>query len=351
MATFLGTPSSANLAAAITDETGSGAAVFATSPTLVTPALGTPASGVLTNTTGYVWNNLANPSGALGLTMGSNTSIFNTTTALAQMFAWKNTTAAVVGTSQGSPVISTCGTAFHGSASVEDCMTISELPGNGNDATITQTIGHTGTSTGPVVTAFPGSIGVGTSPPACTAGTAGSLCFTEGTAFTNVSGTAGIYPDSTAHEFLAKTNGASGAGVMIRSQPSPISLTAQTAAITTATLCAASAGACNVAGFYRATFYLASTVVCATPGPGAVALSITFTDEIGTKTAQAVPLDVTGATSLAGTMGLGTTTANATATTSFWSTGANAVQYATTFTACTVGVGTYSIRSAVERLF
>jgi hypothetical protein len=43
--TFLATPSSANLASAITDETGSGAAVFATSPTLVTPALGTVASG------------------------------------------------------------------------------------------------------------------------------------------------------------------------------------------------------------------------------------------------------------------------------------------------------------------
>jgi hypothetical protein len=36
----------------ISDETGSGALVFATSPTLVTPALGTPASGVLTNCTG-----------------------------------------------------------------------------------------------------------------------------------------------------------------------------------------------------------------------------------------------------------------------------------------------------------
>lgn len=52
VATFLATPSSANLATAVTDETGSGALVFATSPTLVTPALGTPASGVLTNCTG-----------------------------------------------------------------------------------------------------------------------------------------------------------------------------------------------------------------------------------------------------------------------------------------------------------
>lgn len=40
VATFLGTPSSANLAAAVTDETGSGALVFGTSPTLTTPTLG-----------------------------------------------------------------------------------------------------------------------------------------------------------------------------------------------------------------------------------------------------------------------------------------------------------------------
>lgn len=49
VATFLATPSSANLRATLTDETGTGAAVFADSPTLVTPALGTPASGTLTN--------------------------------------------------------------------------------------------------------------------------------------------------------------------------------------------------------------------------------------------------------------------------------------------------------------
>jgi hypothetical protein len=52
VATFLATPTSANLIAAVTDETGTGALVFNTSPTLVTPALGTPASGVLTSCTG-----------------------------------------------------------------------------------------------------------------------------------------------------------------------------------------------------------------------------------------------------------------------------------------------------------
>jgi hypothetical protein len=52
VATFLATPSSANLLAAVTDETGTGSLVFATSPTLVTPLLGTPTSGVATNLTG-----------------------------------------------------------------------------------------------------------------------------------------------------------------------------------------------------------------------------------------------------------------------------------------------------------
>jgi hypothetical protein len=51
IATFLGTPSSTNLISAITDETGSGSLVFATSPTLVTPILGTPTSGNLSNCT------------------------------------------------------------------------------------------------------------------------------------------------------------------------------------------------------------------------------------------------------------------------------------------------------------
>lgn len=52
VATFLATPSSANLATAVTDETGTGALVFGTSPQLTTPKLGTPSSGTLTNCVG-----------------------------------------------------------------------------------------------------------------------------------------------------------------------------------------------------------------------------------------------------------------------------------------------------------
>jgi hypothetical protein len=72
VATFLGTPSSANLASAVTDETGSGALVFANSPTLVTPALGTPSALVGTNITGT----------ASGLTAGSVTTNANLTGAV-----------------------------------------------------------------------------------------------------------------------------------------------------------------------------------------------------------------------------------------------------------------------------
>ena len=49
---FLATPSSANLISAVTDETGTGALVFGTSPTLATPDIGTPSAATLTNATG-----------------------------------------------------------------------------------------------------------------------------------------------------------------------------------------------------------------------------------------------------------------------------------------------------------
>ncbi|NPU63393.1 hypothetical protein HL667_00085 [Bradyrhizobium sp. 83012] len=71
IASWLATPSSANLAAALTDETGTGAAVFANSPTLVTPNLGTPSAAVLTNAT-------ALPVGGMAA-IGANTMVANAT--------------------------------------------------------------------------------------------------------------------------------------------------------------------------------------------------------------------------------------------------------------------------------
>ncbi|MBI2462810.1 MAG: hypothetical protein HYV65_01075, partial [Candidatus Spechtbacteria bacterium] len=51
---------SLELKGVVSDETGSGSLVFATSPTLVAPVLGTPASGVMTNVTGIPVSALAN---------------------------------------------------------------------------------------------------------------------------------------------------------------------------------------------------------------------------------------------------------------------------------------------------
>ncbi len=71
VATFLATPSSANLAAALTDETGTGANVFANTPTLVTPILGTPTSGTLSNCTVDGTNKV----GYIGAPQSTNTTV------------------------------------------------------------------------------------------------------------------------------------------------------------------------------------------------------------------------------------------------------------------------------------
>ena len=65
---FFAATTSAQLAGVISDETGSGALVFATSPTLVTPILGTPSSGNLSNCTNVPAGQLSGtiPSGVLG---------------------------------------------------------------------------------------------------------------------------------------------------------------------------------------------------------------------------------------------------------------------------------------------
>jgi hypothetical protein len=68
--TSLGSFTSSQLLGALTDETGTGVAVFATSPTLITPALGTPTALVGTNITGT----------AAGLSIGGSAATATTAT-------------------------------------------------------------------------------------------------------------------------------------------------------------------------------------------------------------------------------------------------------------------------------
>lgn len=80
---------SAQLASVISDETGTGALVFATSPTLVTPNLGTPASGNLANCTFPTLNqNTTGTAGGLSATLAIGSGGTGQTTAAAAFKAF-----------------------------------------------------------------------------------------------------------------------------------------------------------------------------------------------------------------------------------------------------------------------
>lgn len=94
---------SAQLAGVISDETGSGALVFGTSPTLVTPDLGTPSAAVLTNATG-----LPVAGGGTGVaTLTAYAPIFGGTTGTGAVQSGTVGTAGQVLTSNGAGAIAT----------------------------------------------------------------------------------------------------------------------------------------------------------------------------------------------------------------------------------------------------
>jgi hypothetical protein len=96
VATYLATPSSANLASAITDETGTGAVVFASTPTLVTPVLGAATATSINGLT------IASSTGSLTITNGkglvcTNTLLLAGTDSTAITFGANNTTFTTTG--------------------------------------------------------------------------------------------------------------------------------------------------------------------------------------------------------------------------------------------------------------
>jgi hypothetical protein len=114
VATFLATPSSANLAAALTDETGTGAAVFANTPTLVTPNVGVATGTSLTATGTIVSSGTAGVGYATGsggvVTQGTSRTTgvtLDKTTGAITLFSAAGTTVAATFTVTNSTVAAT----------------------------------------------------------------------------------------------------------------------------------------------------------------------------------------------------------------------------------------------------
>src|SRR5882672_2057091 len=136
-------------------------------------------------------------------------------------------------------------------------------------------------------------------------------------------------------------------------QSGAVHSTGNTAAISTATLCAASAGACNVAGQYHVHWnFIETGTACGTPTPGGVTFTLTWTDTNTTVHTIQLPMDDSASlTATSGTFTFRTTLAAAWASGDInVSTNGSIIQYATGYTACGVGTGTYQLDAAVTRL-
>lgn len=180
VATFLGTPSSANLLAAITDETGTGALVFANTPTLVTPeiglATGTGLAITSANTTGTT------TSSGLSIVANSLTTGTGLHTSSSSLTSGKLVNVAITGTAgatnQTGVNISLSGA--HGSSAVSTYgQRISNTHTGTTSVNVALELTASGGATnyGLLVTA--GSVGLGISTPDCQChvhrGTAGSV--------------------------------------------------------------------------------------------------------------------------------------------------------------------------------
>jgi hypothetical protein len=249
---------SAQFAGVISDETGTGLLVFATSPTLVTPALGTPSSVNLANatfpasialtanplsqfaaTTSAQFLGVISDETGTGLVVGNNTP-----TLITPVLGAATGTSLALGTApagcgsitgciamgeQGTAGTPTAGTDYIRADSVTHTLLCSQnggaetacVGGGGGSGTVNSGTGGqitwyatTGTAVSGnsrltdsgTVLAYTGTggvtapvAGIGTSPPAITAGTAGLVGASEGTAPTGVSAVDILYGNATNH--------------------------------------------------------------------------------------------------------------------------------------------------------
>lgn len=184
----------------------------------------------------------------------------------------------------------------------------------------------------------------------------GGLFHVEGTAPAGQSTRDGLYADSTWHGWAIRDNGSSLSGYVVKTENGNIATTGLTASVSTATLCAASAGACNQTGLYH--IHLAMEQggsACSANTTNGVSFQLTWTDRNGnTHSAQTMPIvtnasNATFATS--GVLAWNASTLGAWASGDFTiSTNGTIIQYATTYANCTTGTATYSIGIAVTRI-
>jgi hypothetical protein len=140
-------------------------------------------------------------------------------------------------------------------------------------------------------------------------------------------------------------NGKTTAGTGLAPIYGTVSVTGQTAAISSSTLCASAT--CG-AGQYEVNYYLDSTVACSTAGSAAASLTLGWTDETNAKTLQ-VPLSGTGVSG-GNSLALGSMANFGSGSVTFWSAGGANLTYSSSYTACTTGTGTYALRVAVRQL-
>jgi len=143
----------------VTAPTGSGALVLATSPTLITPALGTPASGTLTNCTG-----LPISTGVSGL--GANVATFLATPSSANLAAAvtdeTGSGALMFGTT---PTFTTSltGPLHIGGTGVGSSLTLQSTSGVGSSDSILFKVGNNGATTAATIDTA-GRVGIGVTP-------------------------------------------------------------------------------------------------------------------------------------------------------------------------------------------
>jgi len=129
------------------------------------------------------------------------------------------------------------------------------------------------------------------------------------------------------------------------SRPNAVSIAGQTGGISARNLCARTA--CGV-GQYRISYYLDSSSSCASRGNALASLTIAWRDETAPRTFK-VPLAGAGVSN-GNTLNLGASSNFGTGEVMIWSAGNADITYSTSYTPCSSGSGTYSLRVAAQRI-